>query len=48
MMLLVEAQRQLARTAVGLPGRQVEARSAVVNGTGGSLSTTATLVLTAD
>jgi len=48
MMLLVEAQRQLARSAVGLPGRQVEARSAVVNGTGGSLSTTATLVLTAD
>lgn len=48
MMLLVEAQRQLAGTAEGLPGRQVEARSAVVNGTGGSLSTTATLVLTAD
>ena len=49
MMLLVEAQRQLARSAEGLPGRQVEARSAVVNGTAArSLSTTATLVLTAD
>ncbi len=52
MMLLVEAQRQLARTAeapgVGLPGRQTNANVAVVNGTGGSLSTTGTLVLTAD
>ena len=52
MMLLVEAQRQLARTAeapgIGLPGRQTNANVAVVNGTGGSLSTTGTLVLTAD
>ena len=52
MMLLVEAQRQLAGTAeapgVGLPGRQTNAKSAVVNGTGGSLSTTGTIVLTAD
>ena len=52
MMLLVEAQRQLAGTAeaegIGLPGRQTSATSCVVNGTGGSLSTTGTLVLTAD
>jgi len=52
MMLLVEAQRQLAGTAeapgVGLPGRQTSAKSAVVNGTGGSLSTTGTIVLTSD
>ena len=52
MMLLVEAQRQLAGTAEddggGLPGRQTSAKSAVVNGTGGSLSTTGTIVLTAD
>ncbi|MFN8639030.1 MAG: thiolase [Dehalococcoidia bacterium] len=52
MMLLVEAQRQLAGTAeepgVGLPGRQTKAKTAVVNGTGGSLSTTGTIVLKAD
>ena len=52
MMLLVEAQRQLAGTAenegIGLPGRQTSAKSAVVNGTGGTLSTTGTIVLTAD
>ncbi len=52
MMLLVEAQRQLAGTAeaegIGLPGRQTSAKSAIVNGTGGSLSTTGTIVLTVD
>ena len=52
MMLLVEAQRQLAGTAeepgTGLPGRQTKAKTAVVNGTGGSLSTTGTIVLKAD
>jgi acetyl-CoA acetyltransferase len=52
MQLLVEAYRQLSGTAEdgvnGLPGRQVSARSCVVNGTGGQLSTTGTLVLVAD
>ena len=52
MHLLVEAYRQLSGTAEdgvnGDPGKQTGARSAVVNGTGGSLSTTGTLVLTAD
>jgi acetyl-CoA acetyltransferase len=52
MMLLVEAYRQLSGTAEdgvhGLPGKQTDAKSAVVNGTGGSLSVTGTLVLTAD
>jgi hypothetical protein len=52
MQLLVEAYRQLSRTAEdgvhGLPGKQTNARSCVVNGTGGSLSTTGTLVLVAD
>jgi len=50
--LLVEAYRQLSGTAEdgvnGLPGKQTSARSCVVNGTGGSLSTTGTLVLVAD
>ncbi len=52
MMLLVEVYRQLSGTAEdginGLPGKQVEAKTAVVNGTGGALSTTGTLVLVAD
>ena len=52
MMLLVEAYRQLSGTAEdgvhGLPGKQTSAKTAVVNGTGGSLSTTGTLVLVAD
>lgn len=50
--LIVEAYRQLSGTAEdgvhGLPGKQTSARSCVVNGTGGSLSTTGTLVLVAD
>jgi acetyl-CoA acetyltransferase len=52
MQLLVEAYRQLSGTAEdgvnGLPGKQTNARSCVVNGTGGSLSNTGTLVLVAD
>jgi acetyl-CoA acetyltransferase len=52
MQLLVEAYRQLSGTAAdgvnGLPGKQTNARSCVVNGTGGSLSTTGTLVLVSD
>ena len=52
MQLLIEAYRQLSGTAedgvTGLPGKQTGARSCVVNGTGGSLSTTGTLVLVAD
>ena len=52
MMLLIEAYRQLSGTAEdgihGLPGKQTSARSAIVNGTGGSLSVTGTLVLTSD
>ncbi len=52
MPLLIEAYRQLSGTAEdgvhGLPGKQTGARSCVVNGTGGSLSTTGTLVLVAD
>ena len=53
MQLLVEAYRQLSGTAEdggvsGDPGKQTSARSCIVNGTGGSLSTTGTLVLTAD
>ncbi len=52
MQLLVEAYRQLSGTAEdgvnGIKGKQTSARSCVVNGTGGSLSTTGTLVLTAD
>ncbi len=52
MMLLIEAYRQLSGTAEdgvnGIAGKQTSARSCVVNGTGGSLSTTGTLVLTAD
>lgn len=52
MQLLVEAYRQLSGTAEdgvhGIAGKQTNARTCVVNGTGGSLSTTGTLVLTAD
>ena len=52
MQLLIEAYRQLSGTAEdgvnGLPGKQTNAKSCVVNGTGGSLSTTSTLVLVAD
>ena len=52
MQLLVEAYRQLSGTAEdgvnGLPGKQTNAKVAVVNGTGGTLSATGTLVLTAD
>jgi acetyl-CoA acetyltransferase len=50
--LIVEAYRQLSGTAEdgvhGIAGKQTSARSCVVNGTGGSLSTTGTLVLVAD
>ena len=52
MPLLVEAYRQLSGTAEdgihGVEGKQTSARTCVVNGTGGSLSTTGTLVLVAD
>ena len=52
MHLLIEAYRQLSGTAEdgvnGIEGKQTNARTCVVNGTGGLLSTTGTLVLTAD
>ncbi|MEM7078573.1 MAG: thiolase [Pseudomonadota bacterium] len=52
MPLLIEAYRQLSGTAEdgvhGDPGKQTSARTCIVNGTGGSLSTTGTLVLVAD
>lgn len=52
MQLLVEAYRQLSRTAEdgvnGDSGKQVEARNCIVNGTGGTLSTTGTLILESD
>jgi acetyl-CoA acetyltransferase len=52
MQLLIESYRQLSGTAEdgvnGLPGKQTDAQSLVVNGTGGVLSTTGTLVLVAD
>ncbi len=52
MQLLVEAYRQLSGTAEdgvhGIEGKQTNARTCIVNGTGGTLSTTGTLVLTAD
>ncbi len=52
MPLLIEAYRQLSGTAEdgvnGDKGKQCDARTCVVNGTGGSLSTTGTLVLVAD
>lgn len=48
----MEAYRQLSGTAEdgvnGIAGKQTNARTCVVNGTGGTLSTTGTLVLTAD
>jgi acetyl-CoA acetyltransferase len=52
MQLLIEAYRQLTGTAEdginGLPGKQTNASTCIVNGTGGSLSTTGTLVLVSD
>ena len=52
MQLLVEAYRQLSGTAEdgvnGIEGKQTSAETCVVNGTGGTLSTTGTLVLQAD
>jgi len=52
MMLLVEAYRQLSGTAEdgvhGIAGKQTSAKTAIVNGTGGQLSNTGTLVLVAD
>ncbi len=52
MPLLIEAYRQLSGTAEdginGDKGKQTAARTCVVNGTGGALSTTGTLVLLAD
>jgi acetyl-CoA acetyltransferase len=52
MQLLIETYRQLSGTAEdgvnGLPGKQTNAKSCVVNGTGGSLSNTGTLVCVAD
>lgn len=52
MHLLIEAYRQLSGTAEdgvhGIAGKQTKASTCVVNGTGGSLSTTGTLILTAN
>ena len=52
MQLLIEAFRQLSGTAEdgvhGIKGKQTNAGTCIVNGTGGSLSTTGTLVLVAD
>ena len=52
MPLLIEGYRQMSGTAEdgvnGDPGKQTSARTCVVNGTGGHLSTTGTLVLVAD
>lgn len=52
MPLLIEGYRQLSGTAEdginGDPGKQTSARTCVVNGTGGTLSTTGTLVLVSD
>ena len=52
MHLLVEAYRQLSGTAEdgvnGVAGKQTNAATCIVNGTGGLLSTTGTLILTAD
>ncbi|MEE8421172.1 MAG: thiolase, partial [Dehalococcoidia bacterium] len=52
MQLLIESYRQISGTAEdgvnGIAGKQTNAKSLVVNGTGGSLSYTGTLVLTAD
>lgn len=52
MPLLIEGYRQLSGTAEdgvnGDPGKQTSARTCVINGTGGTLSTTGTLILIAD
>ncbi len=52
MQLLIEGYRQLSGTAEdginGIKGKQTDARTAIVNGTGGTLSTTGTLILEAD
>jgi hypothetical protein len=52
MQLLVEAYRQLSGTAEdginGIEGKQTDSHTCVVNGTGGTLSTTGTLVLVSD
>ena len=52
MPLLIEGYRQLSGTAEdgvnGDSGKQTSARTCIINGTGGSLSTTGTLVLIAD
>ena len=52
MPLLIEAYRQLSGTAEdgvhGDVGKQTSAKTCIVNGTGGALSTTGTLVLVAD
>ncbi|MBV1878714.1 MAG: hypothetical protein KUG79_13820 [Pseudomonadales bacterium] len=52
MPLLIEAYRQLSGTAEdginGDKGKQTSAKTCIVNGTGGTLSTTGTLVLVAD
>jgi acetyl-CoA acetyltransferase len=52
MQLLIEGYRQLSGTAEdgvnGIKGKQTNARTAIINGTGGSLSTTGTLILEAD
>ena len=52
MPLLIEGYRQLSQTAEdgihGDPGKQTSARTCVINGTGGSLATTGTLVLLAE
>jgi acetyl-CoA acetyltransferase len=52
MQLLIEGYRQLSGTAEdginGIKGKQTNARTCIINGTGGSLSTTGTLILEAD
>ena len=51
MQLLIEAYRQLSQTAEdgvnGIEGKQTNAQTCIVNGTGGTLSTTGTLILEA-
>ena len=47
-LLLIEAQRQLAQKAIGLPGRQTHAKSAIINGTGGPLAATGTIIVSVD
>ena len=52
LLMLVEAYRQLSGTAEdgvnGIEGKQTDSQTCVVNGTGGTLSTTGTLVLVSD